>query len=374
MEDPNASMQGDAEPSTPRQPESSHGGLAILAETAYPMSAPSARVRLASFIPYLRREGIDLEYSPTMGEEDYALISCTGSRIRQSKALVAASLRAARRIRDHDLLMVHRLRLLNPLPGYDPPRQLDVYDFDDAIFLGLTTTANRRFSWLKQESRRWTEYIKRSNLVIAGNSFLADQARNYADHVEVIPSCVNPQQQESRIHEDREIVTLGWIGSPTTSSYLSEVLPAIRRINSSDLRVKLILIGADRRIRAPWIEHREWSPARESREVAKFDVGLMPLPNTDWARGKCGYKLLQYFAAGVPAIASPVGVNIGLIGEERGFLASSQFEWRQAIEWLAANPQERRLRGAAGQSFVQKYYSYDSWAPRLAEILRSVAR
>ena len=128
------------------------------------------------------------------------------------------------------------------------------------------------------------------------------------------------------------------------------MLPAFARLNRDRLRARLVLVGADPALRAPWIEHRPWSLDSERDDLASFDLGIMPLPDSEWARGKCGYKALQYFSAGVPAIASPVGVARELVGEdgERGALASSPEEWHAALERLAADAAERARMGRRG--------------------------
>ncbi|MHB1468798.1 MAG: glycosyltransferase family 4 protein [Solirubrobacteraceae bacterium] len=347
--------------------------LRVLAETAYPLSAPSPRVRVASFTPFLRQHGVALDVHPTMTDAEYAVISSRASVLRKSCVMAAAQSRAVlHHSPEHDLLLVHRLRLLAPLPGVDPPRRVDVYDLDDALFIGSTAAANRRFRWAKQEARRCIEYLRRAKLVIAGNAFLADCARQHARRVEIVPSCVDPARQGLRVHEERDVVVVGWIGSRTTSAYLPAVLPAIERLNRDRLRAKLVLVGADPALEAPWIEHRPWSLATENADLASFDIGIMPLPDTEWTRGKCGYKVLRYFAAGVPAVASPVGVAPELIGQDRGLLAASSEDWHAALEQLIADVEERRQRGAAARQFVERHYSYRRWAPELASLLRSV--
>jgi Glycosyl transferases group 1 len=347
--------------------------LRVLAETAYPLSAPSPRVRMATFTPFLRPYGVTLDVHPTMTDAEYSVISSRASALRKSSVLaVALSRSLLRRRPEHDLLLVQRLRLLTPLPGLDPPRRVDVYDLDDALFIGSPAAVNRRFQWAKQETRRCIDYLKRSRLVIAGNAFLADRARQYARRVEVVPSCVDPARQSLHVHDDAEVVVVGWIGSRTTSAYLPAVLPAMERLNRGRLRAKLVLVGADPALKAPWIEHRPWSLAAENSDLASFDIGIMPLPDTEWTRGKCGYKVLQYFAAGVPAVASPVGVAPELIGQDRGLLAASSEDWHAALEQLIADVEERRQRGAAARQFVERHYSYQRWAPELASLLRSV--
>lgn len=346
--------------------------LRILGQTAYPPTAASARVRLANYVPLLGREGVELHYEPALGPDEYAVLSSGASPARKAAILVRSAARATGGADHHDLLLIHRLRLLTPVPGLDPPRRLDVYDLDDALFLGSPAEVNRRFQWAKQEARRCIACLKRARLVLAGNAFLAGHAREHAGRVEVVPSCVDPQRQPVHAHEPVDVVTVGWIGSHTTAAYLEPLLAVLAAINSDRLRARLVVVGGDTGAREPWIEHRRWSLEAEPELLAGFDVGVMPLPDTDWARGKCGYKILQYFSAGVPAIASPVGVTSELIGDDRGLLASTPQQWSAALEQLIADAEERRQRGAAARAFAEREYSYRRWAPELAGLLKSL--
>ena len=347
--------------------------LRILGETAYPPIAPGARVRIANFEPFLREQGIALSYRPTLTDAEYGLVGSDAAAAAKALVLAASAARAVRRRPEHDVLLVHRLRLLTPLPAIDPPRRLDVYDLDDALYVGSAAAVNRRFQWAKQEARRCIACLRRARLVIAGNAFLADAARKHAQRVEVVPSCVDPDGQRLRDHRPADPITVGWIGSGTTSAYLAPLLPVFEQVNRHRLRAKLVVIGGDPGVTATWIEHRTWSLSTEAEEIANFDIGVMPLPDTSWTRGKCGYKVLQYFAAGIPAVASPVGVAAELIGSDRGILASTQQEWRLALERLIGDVDERRERGLRARAFAERNYSYQRWAPELAALLRSVS-
>jgi glycosyltransferase involved in cell wall biosynthesis len=347
--------------------------LRVLGETAYPLTVASARVRIANFAPFLLPHGVELRYMPARTDREYAVLTSTAPPPRKALMLAAAAARTPRRDSTNARLLVHRLRFPSPLPGLDPPRRLDLYDLDDALFLGSASSANRRFGWAKQEARRCVAYLRRASAVLAGNAFLAARARAYARNVEIVPTCVDPTVQPLRTHAEADIVTIGWIGSLTTSDYLRPVLPAFERLNSQRLSVRLVLVGADARLTAPWIEHRSWSLATERDDLASFDIGIMPLPDTEWVRGKCGYKLLQYFSAGVPAVASPVGVNQALIGADRGLLPASVEEWPAALSRLIDDVDERRERGAAARTFVEREFSYQRWAPELATLIRSAA-
>ena len=347
--------------------------MRVLAETAYPATAPSPRVRIADFAPFLRAEGVDLRYAPSLSEREYAITQSRASTARKAAVLARSLARlAAGGKGDHDLRLVHRMRSLVPLPGLDPPRRLDVYDFDDALFLGSISRANARFGWVKREAATWVAYVRSARLVLAGNSFLAQRASEHAQRVEVMPSCVDPAAQPLHEHTAGGPITVGWIGSSSTSAYLTQILPAFERINRARTRARLVLVGAAGAFRAPWIERREWSLETQATDLASFDVGIMPLPDDAWTRGKCGFKLLQYFSAGVPAIASPVGVARSMVSTRRGVLADSVDDWEGGLEALISDPDMRREQGAAARRFVELEYSYQRWAPELADLLRSM--
>jgi glycosyltransferase involved in cell wall biosynthesis len=337
------------------------------------VTAPGARVRVANFEPFLRSDHIALRYRSTMTDAEYRIVGSSAGAARKATVLARSARRSMARLPDHDVLLVHRLRLLTPLPGVDPPPRLDVYDLDDALFVGSAAAVNRRFQWAKQEARRCVACLRRARLVIAGNAFLADTARQYTRRVEVVPSCVDPALQRMHAHGPADVITVGWIGSPTTSVYLEPLLPVFAELNRRRMEVKLVVVGGDLGVRADWLEHRDWSPETEADDIASFDIGVMPMPDTEWTRGKCGYKVLQYFAAGVPAVASPVGVAAELIGSDRGLCASAPHEWRSALERLIEDVEERRERGLRARAFVERNYSYQRWAPELAALLRSVA-
>jgi glycosyltransferase involved in cell wall biosynthesis len=360
---------------------SGHSTVAVAAETAYPICAASSRVRLAAFAPHLRAQGVCLRYRPTLTSREYAAIMSNEGPVRKAGGLgwAAARLIATRSLgRDDDVpLLVHRLRFLAPLPGLEPARHVDAYDFDDALYVGSIMPRHRRFRWLKREPERWLSYVRRSRLVIAGNDFLAQRAREHARWVEVIPSCVDPEGQPTREHREREVVTIGWIGSSSTVGYLTEALAAVNSMNERGLTTRVVVVGggtASPDVNASWLEYRCWSPLSEPADLAGFDIGIMPMPDTEWTRGKCGYKLLQYFAAGVPVVASPVGVNTALVGKhgERGRLAATAVSWRSALEELVRDHDARRAMGSAARRFVESEYSYQRWAPEFASLLREL--
>jgi glycosyltransferase involved in cell wall biosynthesis len=348
--------------------------LSVSAHSAYPRSTPGPRVRVVEFIDPLREHGITLRFEAALSEDDYATVTNQGSSIKKAQILGKAAIRLRRADAAGGLKLIHRLGFLTPVPGIEPPRRLDLYDFDDALYLGSIGAANRRARFVKREDARWRAMIKRARAVVAGNAHLASMAAGGgAQRVEVIPSCVDPGAYRLHSHRAAEVVTAGWIGSPSTSPYLREVLSALEQVNRAGTKVRLVIVGGHIDHDAPWLETRPWRLDRVADDLDEFDFGLMPMPDDEWTRGKCGYKLLQYFAAGLPAVASPVGVATDLIGADRGFTASNPDEWVQAMNVLAGDPEGRTEMGANGRRLVERKFSYDRWAPELAALMKELA-
>jgi glycosyltransferase involved in cell wall biosynthesis len=327
---------------------------------------------VGNFQPFLRERDIELVLRPSLSQSDYDVLTSSAHAARKAVTLARSTARSVLARPGDGLLMVHRLVLLASFPGVDPPGRIDVYDFDDDLMVGSPAHEHRRFQWLKREARRAADSIKRARAVIAANDVLAERALALNPNVQVIPSCVDPTKQAVHEHSDGECVTIGWIGSHTTVGYLAPILPVIAQLNDEGLGIRLVVVGGDTGVRADWIDHRAWTLATQSDDLASFDIGIMPLPDTDWTRGKSGYKILQYFAAGVPAIASPVGLNAHLVSDERGLLAVTPGDWRRSLTELTKDVERRRTSGAAARTFVEREYSYQRWAPDLAALFRSL--
>ena len=328
---------------------------------------------MSAFSGSLREHDVELRFRSHLSEAEYVTLSNPGGRARKVRAVAACAARVAHASHPPDtLLMVHRLRSLIPVPGCDPPAHVDVYDFDDALFEKSVSPVNRGFGALKREAGRYHAYLRRARLVLAGNAYLAAHASAYAQRVEVVPSCIDAAAHIQRDHADVETLTIGWMGSASTTPYLMEILPVLRAINAQGVRMRLLAVGAARLPSEKWIEQLPWTLLAEADLLSRFDVGVMPLPDDPWTRGKCGYKLLQYFAAGVPAVASPVGVSAALLAGGGGLAAATHAEWRAALEEFANDTSMRREAGRAGRRLAETEYSYQRWAPELAAMLRSL--
>jgi glycosyltransferase involved in cell wall biosynthesis len=243
-------------------------------------------------------------------------------------------------------------------------------DYDDAVFHRYDLHPAGMVRALL--GHKIDRVMRRAALVIAGNDYIADRAVNAgARRVEVLPSVVDVSQYLVNEPGSDPVFRIGWIGSPVTAPYLDGVREVLASL-SRESKVKLILIGAGdvQPFAHVPTETLPWSEEIELSMSQKFDVGLMPLVDGPFERGKCGYKLIQYMASGLPVVASPVGVN-GQIVEPgvNGYLADSPAEWLAALRVLRDDVHKRKLMGQAGRRKAEQKYNLQGTAPRLFELL-----
>jgi glycosyltransferase involved in cell wall biosynthesis len=278
-------------------------------------------------------------------------------------------------LRQYDAILIHRAAcLVGPAFIERLIAMLGrpiLFDFDDAIHLLDTSAANRRFGWLKFPSKT-AALCKLSTHVVVGNTYLAEYARLRNPNVTVIPSSVDTrfyQPQPKKKPEGRIIV--GWTGSTTSLNHLEMFAPVLRdliALNDVEIRVHTdrqpVLPGV------PFVWSR-WSAETEVEEISKFDIGIMPLPDNQWTRGKCAMKALLYMALGIPAVCSAVGANSELIEHgENGLLSATPEEWLANIGVLVNDSSLRERLGRAGRQTVEERYSMEKSASLFAKAIR----
>ncbi len=235
-----------------------------------------------------------------------------------------------------------------------------IFDFDDAVFLRDSYAARGLHS--RRRRRRFRNLVRAADAVAAGNSFLRDQAARWTwpGRVHVVPTCVNPDHYPLAPHtRPAGTAQLVWIGSSSTLQGLERMQPLLEAVGRDGPGLSLKLI-CDRflSLRQLPVVPCPWSAAREGAELAAADVGVSWLPDDWWSRGKCGLKVLQYMAAGLPVVANPVGVQAEMVRHgETGFLAVTPDQWTEAIRRLAHDPELRRRMGRAGRRLVESTYS-----------------
>jgi glycosyltransferase involved in cell wall biosynthesis len=235
-----------------------------------------------------------------------------------------------------------------------------IFDVDDAVFSRDSYAANGLVC--PRRSRRFAAVVRSADAVVVGNAWLADRAAaaGAAKPPIAIPTCVDPALYPLARHVAGSAgVRLVWVGSSSTLQGLERVRPMLEAVGRSVPGVRLKLV-CDRFLAftdLP-VDPCPWSEATEAVAIAGADIGISWLPDDDWSRGKCGLKVLQYMAAGLPVVANPVGVQAHLIRHgESGFLAATTAEWVEAVERLAGDPELRKRMGAAGRRRVDRDYS-----------------
>jgi glycosyltransferase involved in cell wall biosynthesis len=337
-----------------------------------------ARHRLMQYIPYLHGEGFEVEVAPLLDDEYLRVRYRTGGRspLHAARAYVRRIGKVWRRSR-YDLLWVHK-EVLPWIPRWlerlaFPPRVPYVVDFDDAEFHRYDAHHSRAVRALL--GRKIDGVMRDAVLVVAGNSYIADRARQAgAARVEMLPTVVDLAHYPVSPPPVNEVFTIGWIGTPITAQFLHWLQPALREICRRG-PARLVAIGAGPlELEGVPVEVRPWSEATEVRDMQDFDVGIMPLCDTPGTRGKCGLKLIQYMACVLPVVGTPVGVNREIIEHGRnGFHAETKEDWVEAVETLRRDPALRQHMGQAGRNIVEDRYSLAVAAPKFARLLREAA-
>jgi glycosyltransferase involved in cell wall biosynthesis len=349
--------------------------MRVLFLTLYPDIAASPRYRVGQFLPSLRAAGIACDVSPAVSEAQYARLTGPGRRGRafwyhaaETPRRVAALLGAGR----YDAVFVQKALASAYVRGLDAllrarARRV-VYDIDDAVH--LFPPHSLRGVWKALEDPRQVRRLMgRADAVLAGNRWLAEEAEREGGRAELFPTVVDTDRFTP---PDRppDTFRIGWIGGPSTTPSLHHAPPGLDQ--SAD--AELCLVGADP-ARVPWKNARvvPWSAGGEVALLQSFTAGIMPLPKTEWTRGKCALKALQYMACGVPCIATPFGAVCDIIRHgENGLFADSAREWHDCVARLR-DPAERAGLGEAARATVERDYSLKTAAPRLREILERIA-
>jgi glycosyltransferase involved in cell wall biosynthesis len=239
-----------------------------------------------------------------------------------------------------------------------------IYDFDDAIWL-----TDKRSEGFLEKTLRWRSKVSLichwSHKVSCGNHYLANYARRYSDNVVLIPTTIdtdNAHNPDLFPFKTDQPVTIGWTGSHTTLKYLEDIQAVLKRIESKYPSTKFLII-ADRlpKLDLKNLVFKKWSQETEIADLKMADIGIMPLPDDEWAKGKCGFKALQYMALETPAVVSPVGVNTEIVEDGvQGFWCFSESEWFARLEQLILNVEERKQMGKRGRQKVIQHYSVRS--------------
>ncbi len=247
-----------------------------------------------------------------------------------------------------------------------------VYDVDDAIWFDGPEAQGHALAFMKGSERKATWLARNADHVVAGSDVLADWLSRHTRELTVVPSLVETRGVPVRQHRESTEVVIGWIGSRTTAAYVSRLTEALEHVAARrpELTFKLVMLGgAVPSVRGVGAVTHPWSEEAERDLLSHMDIGIMPLPDNRWTRGKCAYKAIQYMASGVPVVADAVGVTSTVIGDG-GRSVGSESEWVDALTELADSPSLRAELGAAGRRRAEQSFSVAAWAPTLARVLK----
>ncbi len=355
--------------------------LRVLALTRYGALGASSRMRFLQYLPTLATQGVQVKVQALFDDPALAARYRLG---RYGLGMVlrcfARRLAALRARQQFDVLWIEKealpwcplwleTTLLRGVPY--------ILDYDDAVFHNYDL---HRLRWVRRlYGRRLDGLMRSASLVVCGNEYLAARARAAgAPWVELLPTVIDldryptPAIKPARLADQPPRIV--WIGSPSTLGYL-QVLKEPLQALATRLPFVLRVIGGDFSLPGVQVECVPWAEDTEVAAIAACDVGVMPLIDSPWERGKCGYKLIQYMACGLPVVASPVGVNSSIVQNGvNGFLAEGAQEWLDALERMLTQADLRVRLGAAGRQQVEKEYCLQVTGPRLADWLRSAAR
>lgn len=351
--------------------------IKILLLSRYSRLGASSRVRNYQYIPYLEANGINITASPLFGER-YLKYYYEKRKKHTNEIIKSYLVRLIHLLKVHsyDLLWIEKeLFPFLPAWGEDLLKLLRIpyiAEYDDAVFHNYDQNPISIVRALLND--KIDKVMQKASLVIAGNDYLAERARRAgAKRVECLPSVVDLERYPMAPPSSQDIFTVGWIGSPPTAHYLKLVESALVEICKDD-RARLVLVGSGHvELTGIPLEIRTWTEETEAADIETIDVGIMPLHDEAWERGKCGYKLIQYMACWRPVVASPVGANQQIIDNGvNGFFAKTTKDWVRALRALRENNELRYAMGKAARCKVETEYSLQVTAPRLLALLRSV--
>lgn len=349
----------------------------------YPLGlAPSQRFRVEMLLPLLDGEGIAYTLRPFLSSKTWDVLYKGGSIFSKVLGIIKGYFRRLCTVLieapDYEVIFIHREAAPMGPPVFEwylakVLKKKIIYDFDDAIWIPNTSAENKLVTIFKASGKirlicQWSEVIS------AGNDYLCKfAADNNTARVVKMPTVVDTlSRYRSAKKQSSGGVNIGWTGSHSTLKYLDRIVPVLKELRKTTPFDFLVI--ADKK---PALDINDWtfipwSAASEIEDLQKIDIGLMPLEQDEWAEGKCGFKLIQYLALGIPAIASPVGVNKQIIEENvNGFLCADDTRWLNALKTLISDTELRQRFGEAGRKKIVEEYSIEGNKEKFLSLFQS---
>jgi glycosyltransferase involved in cell wall biosynthesis len=332
--------------------------------------SPSQRYRFEQYLPFLETHGFKFTFSFLLNEKNDQIFYSQGNIF--SKALILLKtffirLKDVKRFKNFDIIFIQReAQFLGT--SYFEKKAFEsgakvIFDFDDSIWLPDTSPGNKKWAWLKN-ANKFFKNVTYAQTVIAGNNYLAERARRYNKNVIIIPTTIDTDFHFPKLQlREKEFITIGWSGSISTIKHFEMIVPTfVSLYEKYSERLRFKLMGAENYVHSNLkINCVKWAEETEVDVLNTFDIGIMPLPNDEWANGKCGLKGLSYMACGVATVMSNVGVNSQIIQHgENGFLCETEDDWLKTLSLLIENSELRNEMGKKGRVTVMEKYSVNA--------------
>ena len=320
---------------------------------------PGARERIYRYLPMLRAAGVECEV--------FVAGNVPPGRVARIRHFFGEFLR---KVREADVFVNYRIAFprWQTILLRQAARRM-AFDLEDAVFVVPPYQKGPLYE-VREKIARTEFFVRRCDLAVAGNTFLAERVQSWGCAARIIPTCIHTEVFAPRPHGPRPQVTIGWSGSPVNFCYLQGIAPALRETKRlfGD-RVRILIVSADPPAPGTFdfeFEHRPWKLETDAEDFHDFDIGIMPLDDSDWSKGKCSLKALQCMAVGIPAVVTPVGMNREILtpGEE-GFFGGTTEEWVEAFRKLVEDPALRERMGKKARERVLRDYSIDVGFARL---------
>ncbi|MBX2964254.1 MAG: glycosyltransferase family 4 protein [Cyclobacteriaceae bacterium] len=333
--------------------------------------SPSQRFRYEQYLPLLHKKGYLIAHSFLLNERDDKIFYSQGKYLGKGWILIKSFIKRLSNlihVHNYDFIFIQREAFMLGTTFFEKLLSRSgakiIFDFDDSIWLQQvsSTSPNKKFNFLKNPGKT-AHIISLAHTVVAGNRYLANYALQFNPSVKIIPTTIDTELYVPKKRETNPVVTIGWSGSKTTIDHFKEALPALELIkNKYGDRVAIRVIGDSQyQNERLAITGKAWNLANEINDLLTFDIGIMPLPDDEWSKGKCGLKGLQYMALEIPTIMSPVGVNTEIIEHGvNGFLCASKDEWVTCLSLLIEQSELRCKLGIAGRKTVVDHYAVAS--------------
>jgi len=330
--------------------------------------SPGQRFRFEQYISYLEKHNYEFTFSYLLNEKDDKYFYKQGGIILKIKILITSFFKRlieTMEYDNYDIIFVYREAFFTGSTFFEKriakSKAKFIFDFDDAIWLHDVSEGNRKWGWLKNPDKI-KKIISLAYLIFAGNKYLANYSSKYNDNVKLIPTTIDTSYHLPKINKNKK-VCIGWTGSSTTLKYFEDFIPLLVQIkNKYKNKVCFkVIVDEQKYYESLNLNTTQWSLKGEIEDLNQIDIGIMPLPDDKWAKGKCGFKGLQYMALEIPAVMSPVGVNVNIIENGiNGFLPKNNNEWIDILSQLIEDDNLRKKIGENGRKTVKDKYSVES--------------